>query len=70
LIAMGILYSIPLPVFRAGLHTTTVVVVGGHSKRINRLKLRDSVSGARSCSTRCLLNAVIGKIVEAPDLIS
>jgi|SRR3990170_6118012 len=46
LIAMGILYSIPLPVFRAGLHTTTVVVVGGHSKRINRLKLRDSMSGA------------------------
>lgn len=40
LIAMGILYSIPLPVFRAGFHSTTVVVVGGHSKRINRLKLR------------------------------
>jgi hypothetical protein len=33
LIAVGILNSIPLPVFRAGLHTTTVVVVGRHSKR-------------------------------------
>jgi hypothetical protein len=33
LIAMGIFNSVPLPVFRAGLHTTTVVVVGRHSKR-------------------------------------
>ncbi|HEX6175882.1 MAG TPA: hypothetical protein VF089_17865 [Candidatus Binatia bacterium] len=33
LIAMGILNSIPLPVFWGGLHSATVVVVGGYSKR-------------------------------------
>ena len=33
LIAMRILNSVSLPVFRAGLHTATVVVVGGYSKR-------------------------------------
>lgn len=33
LIAMGILNSIPLPVLWGGLHSATVVVVGGYSKR-------------------------------------
>ena len=37
LIAMGILNSIPLPVFWGGLHSATVVVVGGYSKRNARL---------------------------------
>ena len=37
LIAMGILNSISLAVFRDGLHTATVVVVGGYSKRKARL---------------------------------
>ena len=34
LIAMGILNPIPLPVFWAGLHTATVVVVRDYSKRV------------------------------------
>jgi hypothetical protein len=37
LIAMRILDSISLPVLRAGFHSTTVLIVGSHSKRIIRI---------------------------------
>ena len=40
LIAMGILNSVSLAVFRAGLHGATVVVVGDYSKRNGRLYTR------------------------------
>jgi hypothetical protein len=40
LIAMGILNSVSLAVFRASLHDATVVVVGDYSKRNGRLYTR------------------------------
>jgi hypothetical protein len=40
LIAMAVLNSVSLPVFWAGLHSATVVVVGNDSKRSARLYIK------------------------------
>jgi hypothetical protein len=57
LIAVGILNPIPLPVFWAGLHTATVVVVGDYSKRSARLYTKfGAIHIELSCRVRTSLS--------------